>query len=429
MCEPGNKAIFNETSFLVRLYFDDAHSNLGQLFESLKPDLPLNLPDVFLAKDADPQIMYVYGCQKNGLSEWGETETELFQNVATQLKKYQDIGFVGASVIYQAVYDNLQSDSGDLAIDELKRAGIARQGAHVSQKIPGGDLFLLGCPPMNTLGEPYFQPIVRYLALCQSDSEATLNSYLANAAFFSRDVALIKAHQNVHNFRVRSSPSQDNLQNILDKIAREIQELFNKTDLLNDSAKAALNSLSGSLSCLLKFYIEVNSTATSMVGQKSNYQHSFDAEPVEVAEGQVWCFLRERMNTLNEELQIKISECQAVLEAAQQAVSMVQTRIDQADEALEREQEQRLRRRDELLAYMGVAIALPELINYDVVEKILTSWKIYLIPIGYFFVQCGLIVVIGGLIVLFIKKSSFRKPRIIDEAKSEQGCNESNRRI
>lgn len=417
MCEPDSKAIFKETTLQVRCYFNDAHSNLGQLFQSLKSDLPSNLPDFVLAEDADPQIIYVYGFQKNGLGEWGDTETELFQNVAKQLRKYPDIGFVGASVIYQAVYDNLQSNSGYLAIEELKRAGIARQGAHVSQKIPGGELFLLGCPPMNTLGKPYFQPILRYLALCQSDCEKELNAYLSNAAFFSHDVALVKAHQNVHKFRVRSS--QDNLQGMLKEIAMDTQPLLAIDDLLDDKAKVALKSLSGSLSSLLKFYIEVNSTATSLVGQKSNYQHSFDAEPVEVAEGQVWRFLRERMNTLNEELEIKISECQAVLEAAQQAVSMVQTRIDQADEALEREQEQRLRRRDELLAYLGVAIALPELINYDLVERLLTSWRIYFNPIGYFLVQLGLIVVIGGLIVWFIKKSSFRKPKIIDEAKSE----------
>jgi hypothetical protein len=259
---------------------------------------------------------------------------------------------------------------------------------------------------MQSLGTNNFQPIIRYLAFCETKSEKLLNAYLSNYSYFSRDIAFVKAHQNVHKFRVCSS--RDNLQETLDSIDGEIQALFKNNDVLGEETKVSLEGLSKWLSHLLRFYIEANSTATSMVQQKNIYQHSFDAEPSFVAEGQVWHFLRERINTLNEELEIKISECQAVLQATQQAVAMVQTRIDQADEALEREQEKRYRRRDELLAYLGVAIALPELLNYDLVQKILTSWNIDLLPIGYFAIQLLLIVIIGVFIVELIKRSSLR---------------------
>ncbi|HBO34771.1 MAG TPA: hypothetical protein DD636_08595 [Anaerolineaceae bacterium] len=395
---------FKESSLQIRLYLTGEHSRANDYLNSLK-SFPL-FTELAISKDEDTQVIIVNKTQTTALKDWDSIEEEVFAKATTLLKEYSELGFIGATVIYQAVYRSLDESTDEFAIQELIEARINKDITPFSQEIPGGRLFLLNQPVMQSLGTNNFQPIIRYLAFCETKSEKLLNAYLSNYSYFSRDIAFVKAHQNVHKFRVCSS--RDNLQETLDSIDGEIQALFKKNDVLGEETKVSLEGLSKWLSHLLRFYIEANSTATSMVQQKNIYQHSFDAEPSFVAEGQVWHFLRERINTLNEELEIKISECQAVLQATQQAVAMVQTRIDQADEALEREQEKRYRRRDELLAYLGVAIALPELLNYDLVQKILTSWNIDLLPIGYFAIQLLLIVIIGVFIVELIKRSSLR---------------------
>lgn len=398
---------FIESSLQIRLYLKGEKDRAIVYVNSL-----LSFPHftkVTNFEDDDTQVIVVNTTQRTALKDWDTTETEILALAKDQLKGYSDLFYIGASAIYQAVYENFSESAEEIIVQELAEAKIANNTQPFSQDVPGGRLFLLESPSMGSLGKPDFRPIIRYLALCETHSEKNLNAYLTNSPFFSRDIAFLKAHQNVHKFRVWSS--RDNLQNTLDEIDVEIQALFKKGDVLGEETKFNLDGLSGSLSELLRFYIEVNSTATSMVQQKTNFLHSFDAEPGSVAEGQVWHFLRERINTLNEELEIKISECQAVLQATQQAVAMVQTRIDQADEALEREQEKRFRRRDELLAYLGVAIALPELINYDLVEKMLTSWKITLLPGGYFVIQLFLIVLIGVFVVYLIKRSSLRNSK------------------
>lgn len=397
---------FKESSLQIRLYLTGEHSRAKDYLNSLK-SFP-QFTELAISKDKDTQVIIINKTQTTGLKNWDSIEEEVCAKATTLLREYPELGYLGATVIYQAVYVSLDDTTGSLVVQELVEAKITEYVTPFSQEIPGGKLFLLNHPVMQSLGTNNFQPIIRYLALCEAKSENLLNAYISNYSFFSRDIAFLKAHQNVHKFRVHST--RDNLQETLDNIEGEIQALFKKNDVLGEETKVSLEGLSKWLSHLLRFYIEANSTATSMVQQKNIYQHSFDAEPSLVAEGQVWQFLRERINTLNEELEIKISECQAVLQATQQAVAMVQTRIDQADEALEREQEKRYRRRDELLAYLGVAIALPELLNYDLVQKILTSWNIVLLPIGYFAIQLLLIVIIGVIIVDLIKRSSLHNP-------------------
>lgn len=397
---------FKESSLQIRLYLTGEKSRAKDYLNSLK-SFP-QFTDVKIVADEDTQVIIINMTQTTSLKDWENKEKTILDKAREQLTEYPDLGFIGASMIYQAVYTSLDESTVSIAIHELLEAKITNNTIPFSQEIPGGKLLLLNIPVMRLLGTDDFQPIIRYLALCEAKLEKQLNAYLSNYSFFSRDIAFLKAHQNVHKFRVHST--RDNLQETLDNIDGEIQALFKKNDVLGEETKVGLEGLSKWLSHLLRFYIEANSTATSMVQQKNIYQHSFDAEPSLVAEGQVWQFLRERINTLNEELEIKISECQAVLQATQQAVAMVQTRIDQADEALEREQEKRYRRRDELLAYLGVAIALPELLNYDLVQKILTSWNIVLLPIGYFAIQLLLIVIIGVIIVDLIKRSSLHNP-------------------
>lgn len=398
---------FKESSLQIRLYLTGEKNKATEYLGSLKfSPLFTNATQV---EDEDTQVIVVNATQTTALKDWDAKEEEILAIASEQRKDYPDLGYIGASVIYQAVYEGLSDSIESSVVQELVEAKITNNRSPFSQDVPGGRLSLLCHPSMGSLGKPDFLPIIRYLALCETKSEKQLNAYLYNYSFFSRDIAFLKAHQNVHKFRVCSS--RDNLQNTLDEIDVEIQSLFKKGDVLGEETKLGLDGLSKSLSQLLRFYIEVNSTATSMVQQKTNFLHSFDAEPRSVAEGQVWHFLRERINTLNEELEIKISECQAVLQAAQQALAMVQTRIDQADEAQERDQEKRFRRRDELLAYLGVAIALPELINYDLVEKLLTSWKIILLPGGYFVIQLFLIVLIGVFVVYLIKRSSLRNSK------------------
>jgi len=397
---------FKESSLQIRLYLTGEKSRAKDYLNSLK-SFP-QFTDVKIVADEDTQVIIINMTQTTSLKDWENKEKTILDKAREQLTEYPDLGFIGASMIYQAVYTSLDESTVSIAIHELLEAKITNNTIPFSQEIPGGKLLLLNIPVMCLLGTDDFQPIIRYLALCEAKLEKQLNAYLSNYSFFSPDIAFLKAHQNVHKFRVHST--RDNLQETLDNIDGEIQALFKKNDVLGEETKVGLEGLSKWLSHLLRFYIEANSTATSMVQQKNIYQHSFDAEPSLVAEGQVWQFLRERINTLNEELEIKISECQAVLQATQQAVAMVQTRIDQADEALEREQEKRYRRRDELLAYLGVAIALPELLNYDLVQKILTSWNIVLLPIGYFAIQLLLIVIIGVIIVDLIKRSSLHNP-------------------
>ena len=400
---------FQETSLQIRMYLLGEEAEAAIFLNDLQDDLPSNLSDTTIGVENDTCVIVITGSQKDGLGAWGKTEENVLNSAKKRLLTFPELGDIGASVIYQAVFTNLAVNTEAEAVNDLVKAKIVEKLEPYSQPISGGRLALLGCSSMRELGQPSFQIILHYLALCEPELEKELNNYLSNYSFFSRDIAFLKAHQNVHKFRVCSS--RDNLQQTLDDIDESIQDLFNKSDVLSEDTRLELDVLSSSLSKLLRFYIEVNSTATSTVQQRNIYLHSFDAEPVAVADGQLWHYLRQRINTLNEELEIKISECQAVLQATQQAVAMMQTRIDQADEALEREQEQRLRRRDELLAYLGVAIALPQLIDYDLMETILSSWNIHMLPIGYFSVQVFLIVVIGWFIVDLIKRSSLHYPK------------------
>lgn len=401
MTQNSTRSKFLESTFQVRLFLVGHQESVMLFGKNLQSSLPEFDVDLDPLEIGGVHVMLFSKFQELGLCEWKGIEEQVRRAVDKALPANTALGVLGISFVYQVVFDRINDDTGIIAIEELRSSKIDIVSKPYSQSIPGGLLYLLHLTPMETLGQKNFLPVLRYLAVCEQENEEELNK---NLSFLSRDIALYKAHHNLNIFRLKTA--KEKLQKNLRAIDQDVQGLFEKQDILGDETKAALEKLSKSLRHLLRIYIDLTSLATSNSQQYVNYRHSFDGEETAVAQGQVWRFLRERMRILYEEIDIKITECKAVLEATHQAITMVQTRIDQADEALEREQDKRRQRTEELLAYLGIGIALPELISYDLVQTLLESWHISLRPICYFFVQLLLIVILGWALVKIIRNAT-----------------------
>lgn len=401
---PNNTFSFTESTLQIRLFLMGDTQDILSFRQSLSDSFselhvferPIRIEDV--------QILIVYRSQKKRLGEWIDVEEKFSTQLHHLLPLFPKVFLLGVSSVYQVVCEQVDLEAGMHIAEQFSEIGIDVELNPYKQEIPGGYLYLLKSPSMPTLGYPGFISAIRYLAFSDIQKEGFLNAYISGPAMSIRDISIHKGHNNVHSFRWKTAKNK--LQDILDNIDQDVQSLFRKQDILGEDTKAALEKLSESLRHLVRIYIDLTGLATSNAQQYVNYRHSFDGEEATLAQGQVWRFLRERMRILREEIDIKITECKAVLEATQQAISMIQTRIDQADEALERKQEKRRQRTEELLAYLGLGIALPELISYDLVKTLWEYWFNKLAPIYYFLIQLLLIAFFGLVLVKIIRNAT-----------------------
>lgn len=392
---------FLESTFQVRLFLIGSRESVKDLGKNLAKNLSEFEVDTDPIEVEDIHVMLLSKFQEQGLSEWKDVEEQFRKAIDESISKNTKVGVLGISYVYQAVFDRINDDTGTNAIKELRYPGIDIAAKPFSQNVPGGFMYLLHLTPMETLGQKNFLPVLRYLAICEQSHEEELNK---NLSFVFRDITLYKAHHNLNRFRMKTA--EEDFQENLRAIVKDVQSLFKEKEILGDKTKNALEKLSVSWQDLVGIYIYLTNLATSNSQQYINYRHSFDSEEASIAQGQVWHFLCERMRILHEEIEIEMSDCKAVLETAQQAFAMVQTRINQAEETLERKKENRRQRSEELIAYLGLAIALPELISYELVETLWEYWFKSLKPIYYFLIQLLLIVVFGLVLVKIIRDAT-----------------------
>jgi hypothetical protein len=221
------------------------------------------------------------------------------------------------------------------------------------------------------------------------------------------------AHEGYHQIRQHRG---DDLENAYDKSADSLRETTSELleGLSGSPAKMdKLDELAGKYRQLFPVVSKLSDLHTALIKQKHNYEGS---SKTRTEGGEVVEFHRQHLEMATLELQLEIEELRNALEAADKAVSIAQVQVDKA-------QEKRQLGIEALLAAVGMALALPHLLEPETTAALLGLWPIEIkVP----HTENGLLTESGHLIVLvaqaiiilafayvayLVVKGSLHKPR------------------
>lgn len=264
----------------------------------------------------------------------------------------------GYTVIYQAEL-NRGVDADSVLREVLPSARRLHSPEDLSPlaatDVPGGRLWLLRIPD----GCNGSSAATVYVALGPSDQAEMLLDVLygPNAALLESDLIAHKSYYQMLQYRGGDlerwyEDSLDSLRKTTNELLKDLGQRQAKTDKLGELAREydLLSTVTSELKVL----------RIALLKQSHNY----DRARVRIGGGDVIEFHREQLETAILELELKSEEFRDALEVADKAVSVAQVQVDKA-------QENRQRDTQVLLAVIGVALAVPQVIDREVAGTLL----------------------------------------------------------
>jgi hypothetical protein len=224
------------------------------------------------------------------------------------------------------------------------------------------------------------QKEVVYLALCGYDGEEALGDKLNDKNFILRDIITHKACQCGRS--VRRILTKFNLDDLVFDLTMSTERLLDEVDVLSAEQNHRLANLAKNYDRLLEVSLALASQRTSLAQQAWNFNYLIDRKTtVDIDQ-----YLHHRIIGFNQEVILKSDQCHRVLGGAEKATNIARTRIEET-------KERRRERQEVLIAFVGILLALPELLQLETLERVLTHWG--------FSLSSPIIFLIQVLIVLF----------------------------
>ncbi len=309
-------------------------------------------------------------------------------------------GSWGYTLIYQAELN--RGVDADSALRELLPAvrrfhspeGLSPLAA---TDVSGGRLWLLSIPDE---GDGLSTATV-YVALGPSDqAEALLDMlYGPNAALLESDLVAHKSYYQMLQYRGGDLESW--YEDSLDRLRKTTNELLK--DLGQHPAKTdKLGELAREYDLLSTVTSELKVLRIALLKQSHNY----DRARVRIGGGDVMEFHREQLETAILELELKTEEFRDALEIADKAVSVAQVQVDKA-------QEKRQQGTQVLLAVIGAALAVPQVIDREMAGTLLGQFTAKE-PLDHSIVallgiQLAIVMAVTLLVVLLVYFNRWRK--------------------
>jgi hypothetical protein len=286
----------------------------------------------------------------------------------------------GTTLIYQASIPS-DVDLNKLTCEKImENEGFAYCHPGYSQVIPGGKLWLLTIPQEN-------QKEFTYLSLSSSsekDKDLLVNE-LFDLAFIQRDLIVHKAFQCGRNYH--QILRHHNIDQAIWSLTDSTKQVLDELDVLSETQNKRLMNLARDFDTLLEASLELEIQKTSLAQQQANYQYLAGENPP----GKIDNFLNLRITRFHHELTLKAEQCCNLLNGAEKATHISQTRINEV-------KEQRKQRQEFWLAFLGIALAVPQIFTYETVDRLLSFYHLSLNSPAILLVQITSTVLIASFL-------------------------------
>lgn len=262
--------------------------------------------------------------------------------------------------------------------------------------IAGGRVWLVEIPIQND----GLQAATVYIGVCPQEANDQFIAgalYGPNAALFMPDLI---AHKSYHQIRQYYGYEEEVEYGKKLVAMRETTVALLKANL-DAPATTNFKALVRDSHLLIGDVARLGALRISLAKQLYNYQSYAKA----TQEGEIIAFHHAHMRTVSEELNLKVAEGQTILQATDTAVHIVEARLDKAEQ-------KRQQLMGSILAAMGIAFAVPQLIDSDAAAALLnwskgtTGQYSALELVGF---QSLLIIMIIVLLFLLLKVYHFRR--------------------
>jgi hypothetical protein len=357
-----------------------------------KNDPPTTLQYIRLDAGLNFFLEYIVSV-RNGAEDWLKETNYFIDGLNEFMQKDNSIKLVGRTIIYQAVIPNdfvLHSLSGQSLMSAFGTTNISSDKAH---DIPGGRMWLTYVPVFQKDWESKNV----YLALCHKDDEQDQSLYFFKTIFTLPDLITHRANEIAANyyFLLENEHLDALIKDIKSNTEKVLCNEITSTNLVSN----VLHELASNFNRLLGISLNLIAYANSLAQQKKNYISILRGdEEYKNQSSPIWQLYAERIDNTLSAVEMQRDQCRRLLETANLAVNIAQTRLDKISE-------NRRRRQEILLTFLGVAFALPQLFTFETIVNIMSQFSKTTKPLGILLIQIGLILIISLLILLILRLS------------------------
>ncbi len=333
----------------------------------------------------DTQLLQII-CNTEALGEdfWRSTAETIHGGLEDALQKTA-IQTWGQTFVYQAETSAKSIKNADAALFGMQDGTLPP----LAQDIPGGRLWLLTTPgsdPAKDMHETI------YLAVTNKKGEKDQEAFFFNeSAFILPDLIVHKAFFCARQYR--KILKHNDLDQLLHNLADSTGSVLNMRDALLPETQKGLNEISIHLKSLLRYSAELTIQKTSLAQQQWNLALLLGDAP----QGAVHAHLTQRVSSYLHEVSLKSGQCQHQLDLASQAVELVKAQQNELIEV-------RRQRQEFWLAFLGLFLAVPQLLTYDATGILLKVFSCRLSELGVLAVQGGLTFLVVVPLAFLIKR-------------------------
>ena len=282
---------------------------------------------------------------------------DLFMEMDSRSNNEAVLVIRGMTLLYQATVNPDVAFNSIVCTEIMNETSLPYCNPGYFQTIPGGRLWLLSVPQ----GE--HKEFV-YLSLCIIAGEEKLWEELWNLMFIQKDLIVHKAFQCGRNYR-RIIEYKD-VDNSIASLTDSTKQILDEVDVLSHEHNIRLAKLARDYDTLLEVSLELEIQQTSLAQQQSNFSYLVGERPDKPIDN----YLTQRITRFHHEVALKAEQCRHLLNGAEKATHIAQTRINEV-------KEQRQRRQEIWFAFLGIALAVPQILTYETVERLLNYIGIY----------------------------------------------------
>mgnify|MGYP001174199564 CR=1 FL=1 len=305
---------------------------------------------------------------------WKRASKNLHSAVEETITNFRDLKIRGWTKVFQACIVPEQSLDDVDAYQVIKEEGLSYHSPNYSQEIAGGRLWLLNIPRKE-------DKEVVYLALCCPEDEAALGIALNDLELILKDIITHKTCQCGRS--VQRILDRYNLNDLVFDLSMSIKGVLDEVDVLSDEQNQRLMKLAFDYDGLLDASLVLEPQRTSLAQQEWNFNSLIRDKPI----GEIDQFFCRRIIGFKQDVDLKCDQCQRMLSGAEKVTNIARARIEEARSRIEERKEQRRQRLEVLIAFTGIFLALPELFQFETLERVLTHYGFSLSDPMIFLIQ------------------------------------------
>jgi hypothetical protein len=304
--------------------------------------------------------------------------------------------FWGITLIYQGLYSNKNQQQSVDVTQLLNTTLSLDDNANVNprplaeESIPGGDLWLVGIHPEgNGISSENI-----YLALARKSEEDKQSDYFIRQPIFSDlDIVSHKAYFERREYITKIVEKGFNQK--ANSLRKSTSDILNMKGISIQDSSKKIDTLAYHYDAILDDYLWLDALKISLVQLRLHLNSLRSLAP----NSAIWLFHTKHIDTYTQEIKIQANNAGGLLNAAGQAVEIANSRVEKV-------KEKRRLRYEKLLAFFGVALAVPALISFDTIERILVEYGYSLNSLSILMIEIVITFLLASIAYLFVNRLS-----------------------